>query len=263
MAAVDGHDVYSHALSDECEPSTGDDVGFVLLHGAMLGRWIWERVERRLARPTLAVDLPGRGNRPVDVTTVTLGDVIDSVIADIDAWPTDRFVVVAHSLSGIVVPSLITRFPRRVAHAVFVSAAVPEPHTSYLDALPLMQRISLRFVLLTQRKGLLSPAWATRRALCNDLDEPTTQLVVDNITREAPGIYSEPVPGQIPASQPTMYVKLMSDRAFSPALQDRMISRLPDSLVEEIDAGHLPMLGHPEEVAAILNVVIERTRGDG
>jgi pimeloyl-ACP methyl ester carboxylesterase len=245
-------------MSDEREPSTRDDVGFVLLHGAMLGRWIWERVERRLAGPALAVDLPGRGNRPADITKVTLADVSDSVVADIDSFSTDRFVLVAHSFSGIVVPSLISRFPQRIAHAVYVSAAIPEPGASYLDALPLMQRISLRSVLLTQRKGLLSPAWATRRVLCNDLDDPTTRLVVDNITREAPRIYSEPVRGQIPAAMPTTYVKLTSDHAFSPALQNRMTSRLPDPRIEEINAGHLPMLGHPDELAAVCNAVIAK-----
>ena len=86
--------------------------------------------------------------------------------------------------------------------------------------------------------------------------------MVDNLTREAPGIYTEPVPGEIPSSVPTSYVKLTSDHAFSPGLQDRMIARLLDPRVEEIEAGHLPMLGHPEQVAAILNVVIDQTRDD-
>jgi pimeloyl-ACP methyl ester carboxylesterase len=259
---VDGHDVHPHAVSQRREQPVRADGGFVLIHGAMLGRWIWERVERRLAGPTLAVDLPGRGQKPADVTKVTLANVVDSVVADIEAWPTDRFVLVAHSLSGIVVPAVFSRFPRRIAHVVFVSAAVPERGASYLDALPLMPRISLRFVLLTQRKGPLSPAWATRRVLCNDLDDPTTQLVVDNLTREAPRIYSEPVPGEIPASMPTTYVRLGADRGFSPALQDRMIARLPNPRVEEMDAGHLPMLGHPDELAAVCNSVIARSEPD-
>jgi pimeloyl-ACP methyl ester carboxylesterase len=235
-------------------------VGLVLLHGAMLGRWIWERVEPRLAAPALAVDFPGRGDRPADVRTVTLGGVVDSVVADIEAWPTAQVVLVAHSLSGIVVPRVITRLPRRVAHAVFVSAAVAVQDTSYLYSLPRSQRMFLRFALLTQRKGLLSPPWATRRALCNDLDEPTTKLVIDNLTREAPGIYSAPAPGEIPASLPTTYVRLTSDRALSLAVQDRMIGRLHEPSIEEIDAGHLPMLGHPEQLAAVLNGVIERER---
>jgi pimeloyl-ACP methyl ester carboxylesterase len=244
------------------QPSRNDD-GFVLLHGAMLGRWIWERVDPRLATPALALDFPGRGVRPADLTTVKLRDVIDSVIADIDSWPIKRLVLVAHSLSGIVVPAVISRLPQRVRSVVFVSAAVPRSGITYLDALPRLQRLFLRIALSTQKRGLLSPPWATRRSLCNDLDELTTALVIDNITREAPGIYTDPVPGEIPASVPTVYVKLASDHAFSPRLQDQMIARLHDPHVEEMDSGHLPMLGHPDELAGLLDAVVERIRQTG
>jgi pimeloyl-ACP methyl ester carboxylesterase len=244
-------------------PAPDDEVGLVLLHGAMLGRWIWERVEPLLAAPAVAVDFPGRGERPADITMVRLGDVVDSVVADIEAWPTDQVVVVAHSLSGIVVPGVISRLPRRIVHVVYVSAAVPRPGASYLESLPAAQRLFLRFALLTQKKGLLSPPWATKRALCNDLDEPTTTLAIDGLTREAPGIYNDPVPGDIPASMPTTYVRLTSDRALSPAVQDKMIARLHEPRVEEIDAGHLPMLGHPDELASVLNLVVEPNRDGG
>ena len=227
----------------------------------MLGRWIWERVEPRLAAPALAVDFPGRGHRPADITAVTLEDVVDSVVADVEAWPTDHVVLVAHSLSGIVVPGVISRVPLRIAHVVSVSAAVPLQGASYLDSLPGSQRILLRFALLTQNnKGLLSPPWATKRALCNDLDQTTTELVIDKLTREAPRMYSSPVEGEIPASMPTTYVRLTADRGLSPAVQDKMITRLRDPRVEEIDAGHLPMLGHPDELADVLNVLLDGAR---
>lgn len=239
------------AQSEAAQP-TGDGLGVVLLHGAMLGAWIWALVEPLLARPALAVDLPGRGTRPADVTNVTFDSVVDSVAADIESWRVEQVVLVAHSLSGILIPSLIARLPHRIVHVVFVSAAVPEPGASYLDGLPRTQRLFLRVVLQIQKRGVLTPAWAARRALCNDLDEPTTSLVLENLTREAPGLYTEPLPGTIPASMPVLYVKLTADHGFSPALQDRMIARLQNTRVEELDAGHLPMLGHPEQLAAII-----------
>jgi pimeloyl-ACP methyl ester carboxylesterase len=239
------------AQSEAAQP-TGDEVGIVLLHGAMLGAWIWALVEPLLARPALAVDLPGRGTRPADVTNVTFDSVVDSVAADIESWRVEQVVLVAHSLSGILIPSLIARLSHRIVHVVFVSAPVPEPGASYLDALPRSQRLFLRLVLQIQKRGVLAPAWAARRALCNDLDEPTTRLVLENLRREAPGLYTEPLPGTIPASMPTLYVKLTADHGFSPALQDRMIARLQNTRVEELDAGHLPMLGHPEQLAEII-----------
>jgi len=214
-------------------------------------------------RPALAVDFPGRGSKAADVRTVTLGDVVDSVVADVEALPAARVVLAAHSLSGILAPGVIFRLPRRVAHVVLVSAAVPMRGTSYLDSLPRSQRVFLRFALRTQKKGLLSPAWATRRTLCNDLDGPTTKLVIDSLTREAPGMYSEPIPSEIPESMPTTYLKLTADHALSPGIQDRMIARLQEPRVEQIDAGHLPMLGHPDQIASMLNAIVERSRDGG
>jgi pimeloyl-ACP methyl ester carboxylesterase len=245
------------------EERGSDDPGFVLLHGAMLGHWIWDRVTPLLAGPGLAVDLPGRGTKPADVTEVTLGAAIDSVVADVEAWSSEQVVLVAHSLSGILVPAVTARLGGRVAHAVFVSAAVPRPGNSYLDVLPISQRLFLRLVLTIQKKGPLTPPWATRRALCNDLDESTTQLVLGRLTREAPRFYQEPVPGEIPPRTPMLYVKLTRDRALSPALQDQMITRLQGTRVETIEAGHLPMLGHPDRLAAILNSLTEHTREVG
>src|SRR5829696_2847935 len=132
----------STVRSEAAQPR-GDELGLVLLHGAMLGRWIWASVEPLLAGPALAVDLPGRGTKPAEVTQLTLDDVIDSVTSDIESWPVDQVVLVAHSLSGILIPALISRLPGRAVHVVFVSAAVPEPGASYLDVLPVSQRLFL------------------------------------------------------------------------------------------------------------------------
>jgi pimeloyl-ACP methyl ester carboxylesterase len=242
-------------VESSADPPAAGDLGLVLLHGAMLGSWIWERVEPLVAGPVLAIDFPGRGTKQTEVTKLTLGEVIDSVVADIESWPCEHVVLVAHSLSGIVIPAVISRLPHRIVHVIFVSAAVPTPGATYVDALPRSQRVFLHLVLLVQKRGVLTPGWAARQALCNDLDAPTTRVVLDNLTREAPRLYRDPVPGEIPTSMPTMYVKLTADRGFSPAAQDQMIARLHAPRLEQIDAGHLPMLGTPEQLAAILNSV--------
>jgi hypothetical protein len=42
-----------------------------------------------------------------------------------------------------------------------------------------------------------------------------------------------------------------------------MIARLHAPRLEEIDAGHLPMLGRPDHLAEILNSAIDPTHGAG
>jgi len=56
-----------------------EPIGFVLIHGSELGAWVWERTVPLLTRPTIAVDLPGRGSRPAERRSVTLDDAVDAI----------------------------------------------------------------------------------------------------------------------------------------------------------------------------------------
>lgn len=86
----------------------------LLRHGAMPGVWIREHMIPHLARPALAVDLPGRGRRPTDRTRLSLADAVRSVTEDVTAWNRRQIVLVAHSLSGVVALELAARIPDRI-----------------------------------------------------------------------------------------------------------------------------------------------------
>jgi pimeloyl-ACP methyl ester carboxylesterase len=121
--------------------------GFVLLHGAMLGGWILDRVVPLLHGPALPIDLPGRGRRPANVRRVTLREAIDSVVADVEAFPSESVTLVAHSISGILVPGLVSQLAGRVERVVYVGAAVGVAGEAYLDGLPTPERLFLRLIL--------------------------------------------------------------------------------------------------------------------
>ena len=78
---------------------------FVLIHGGGATGRFWDRLVPRLDRPALAIDLPGRGGKPADVATLTVGEEAASVVADVDAADIDPpYVLVVHSSGGLVVP---------------------------------------------------------------------------------------------------------------------------------------------------------------
>jgi len=138
-------------------------------------------------------------------------------------------------------------------HTVFAGAAVPVPGEAYLDSLPASERLFLRLILRLQKKGPLTPAWAARQSLSNDLDEATTRQVVERLTRKVPRLYSDPVPGQLDADVRSLYVRLAQDKAVSGTTQDPPVARLPGTRVETPETRHLPMSGQPERLAAILS----------
>ncbi|MET0824955.1 MAG: alpha/beta fold hydrolase, partial [Acidimicrobiales bacterium] len=97
----------------------------LLIHGGASTARFWDRVVERVGRAAVAVDLPGRRDRPADLMTVTLDDGAASVAADLAAAsPEGPVVVVAHSSGGLVVPRVVDRLGDRVTAVVLSSASV-------------------------------------------------------------------------------------------------------------------------------------------
>lgn len=90
-----------------------------------------------------------------------------------------------------------------------------------------------------------------RSGLCNDLDEQDCAEVIAKYAHEFPGLYTTPVAGP-PAVVPSTYIRLTQDGSVSVTAQNRMISALAQPQVFDLDAGHLPMLSRPNEVAEIV-----------
>lgn len=228
-------------------------IGFVLVHGAELGAWLWERLVPLLARPTVAVDLPGRGSRPADARSVRLQEAVRAVVEDAGRCAAERIVLVAHSFSGVLVPPVVDRLGDRVAAVVFLAAAVPEEGRSWADLLPAVQRLPLRLLYRLRPAGMLSPAGQNRTTLCNDLDADTTLAFVERRVPEPPGpLLDKVTPAALPAGLACHYVRLTEDRSITHAARQRAIHRLARPQVHDLATGHLPMLGRPAELAALL-----------
>ena len=87
--------------------------GVVLVHGSNLSAACWAGVIEHLAAPSVAVSLPGRGGRPADILSVTLDDCVDAVLESADRAGFARFVLIGHSLGGVVVTETARKNPVR------------------------------------------------------------------------------------------------------------------------------------------------------
>src|SRR5687768_13933056 len=179
----------------------------VLLHGAGLGSWIWDRVLPHLTRPAVAP--------PRDERAQTLDDVVTSVAGHL----TDDTILVGHSISAMVAMIVAARNREKIAGIVSVGGVVPESGKPFLSLNPLPQRLLLRFLMRKPRISL--PKSGIRKQYCNDLDDETTRLVLDRMTPELSRLYLDPAAWSgAPASIPRLYVKLLDDRSVKPSMQD-------------------------------------------
>lgn len=217
----------------------------VLLHGAGTGPWVWDRVRTALNTPSIAPAVPGR----------QVGATPDGCAAALAAeleGPGD-IVLVAHSLAGVLVPGLAARLGTRLRHVVYVGAIVPPDSGAFVDALPWFDRTVLRLLFALKPRGLRPGAAMLRHELCNDLDAATTAELLERYEAEFPGLYLTPT--DRPAAPPAVasYVRLARDQSLPPARQDRMRARLPGAALLELDAGHMPMLSRPEQLARLID----------
>lgn len=108
--------------------------GVVLVHGGSMTSTMWDGLLPLLELSAIAVDLPGRRYRPSDLTAITTGDFVDSIVEDCVASGYEDIVVVGHSSAGFALPYLPSRLGS-LRHLVFVCCTVASPGTRPVDQL--------------------------------------------------------------------------------------------------------------------------------
>lgn len=206
----------------------------------------------------LAVDLPGRGRNPADLSTVTITDWVDSVVAEVENASLGDVVVFGHSMGGLTVPGVVARLGTRVREMILAAAFIPPQGSSVADTLggPLapLARVGARI----RRSGAM-PSAAARLTFWNAMSWEQQRYALSRLYPESARVISERVDrSDLPAEVPRTWIMTLRDRALSPRQQQRCIQSLGgvDTLVC-IDTCHDLMYSEPERLAAIL---LERCR---
>ena len=238
---------------------------YVLIHGGGVTGRFWDRLLPLLDAPALAVDLPGRGDEPADLATLTVDDEVASVLADVEAAGLDGpLVVVAHSSGGLVVPGVLTGLGDRVERVVLNAASVPPEGGCGLDCMQPRHREGVMLAVeQAERDGIVlttpgPPAdpESFRQAYGGDpLDDATLAYVVDPVRCVTDTLhhYFQPVHWSAAPAVAVTYVLNERDRPVPTPLQEEMVARLPrPPTLIRFDTGHLPPVTHAEAFAAVV-----------
>jgi len=226
--------------------------GVILVHGGFHTSACWSSLLPLLELPARAVDLPGRGDRPADLATVTLDDCVAAVLDEADAAGFERFVLVGHSLGGVTITETGYRHPGRIAHLVYVGALVPPPGSNAAKAMTGND--------LVTADGLLPllEADTARAFFGNDLTDEEWVTAAAGLVPDAVNLMNARVSGY-PVQVPTVYVNMTEDVPVPPPLAEQMAANLGAGVERRtIEAGHSVMVSKPRELAAIVNEVAAR-----
>ncbi|MGO4546108.1 alpha/beta fold hydrolase [Paenibacillus sp. 2TAB23] len=225
------------------------EVGFIFIHGAGLNSGIWSKTVESLGYPYLLVDYPNRSSRHEAGNKLTLADYTAYMHEQIKQWGIKRFIIVAHSLGGVLALRLAEEFKERIAGFIAIGAIIPSKGNSFLSTLPMPNRILMGALL--RMFGTKPPRSAIRAGICHDLTEEQATELIDGFIPESLRVYLDRSDAVVPSVK-KLYVKLSNDRELSPALQNKMIANLDPHAVLSMNTGHLPMLGNPARLRELL-----------
>lgn len=227
----------------------------VLVHGAWLGGWVWSRV---------APDLRLRGHTVYTPTLTGLGERDHLLGADVDLelHATDvlraleyedlqRLTIVGHGYGGAVVQRVAALAPERIGRVLLLDALLAPPGATIHEALGPSAVAALR-TRAYDDDGV--PVYAPDAGLLLDgLIKRDAGWVEDRLTPMPVAPYQQRLaPGApFPPDKPLLYVRCTGGDPA--AAGSAAVARQWGWRVQEIAAGHLPMIAKPEPTAELLD----------
>jgi hypothetical protein len=221
---------------------------YCLVHGSThgAGGWQWLATElRRLGHRVLTPSVPYEDPA---ASTERCISAIDAQLRD--ASVSDPLVVVAHSISGLLLPAVAAH--NQAAQMVYIAAAVPAPGLSFRQQ---FERTPDMYWADWVEAGHRSAKDETvaRRFLYHDCDPS----VVEEIKRHriqfaAKRIWLDVFADRHPEI-PARYLVCAQDRVFQPGWMRRAARDTAGASPEELDSGHCPHLAAPLALAQALS----------
>jgi pimeloyl-ACP methyl ester carboxylesterase len=233
-------------------------VTMILVHGAGDTAAVWKKVQLDLPVSSVALDLPGRGRNPSDLSRITVDLAVRQAVADIVELTSGPIVLVAHSMGGAVSPGILAELGDRVVHLVHIAAVAAAD-----GALPL-ETASLEFVghILAEadalRKQLRGTTLADVGAMLPAGLRPTEDRGA--LARvDALNLGCSPTSwAGVPPAIPRTYIRPLRDRLYPPDAQDRLAVAMRADEVISLDGGHNVARSSPVQLAGVLGEIATR-----
>jgi pimeloyl-ACP methyl ester carboxylesterase len=237
----------------------------VLVHGGEHSADCWELTVDELHRqapelPVLAVDMPGHGATPGDLTTVTIADCVRSAVAQIEDAGLGEVIVVGHSLAGLTVPGIVaTLGSARVREMILAASCLPVQGKAIADTLVGPLAWYVRRAVKLRKPPATTPNVLSALLFCNGMTRTQRRFTLSRMHAEAATIITEPVDRSgLPEDVPRTWILTLRDHALFQPTQFRSIAALGGvQTLIPVDTCHDLMISEPQLLAEIL---IERCR---
>jgi pimeloyl-ACP methyl ester carboxylesterase len=205
--------------------------------------------------PVLAVDMPGHGATPGDLTTVTISDCVRSAVDQIEKAGLDEVVIVGHSLAGLTVPGIVGALGcLRVREMILAASCLPVQGTAIVDTLVGPLAWYVRRAVRLRKPPSTMPNVLSALIFCNGMSRAQRHFTMSRIHNEATTIIAEPVDrSDLPDDVPRTWILTLRDHALFRRTQLRSIAALGGvQTLIPVDTCHDLMISEPRLLAEIL-----------
>ena len=229
---------------------------YVLVHGSFQGGWIWKptaKVLRSAGHDVYAPTLDGCGERrrlirPGITIAAQAREVADLMFYE----DLDDVVLVATSTGGLVVCKTAELARERINRLVFVDALAPQPGQRVTE---IVQRDPNTPPMPTTELTRGPTREELENRLFADLEPELRAWAVERATMHP--VEASDAPGELDgfwAQEWNARVIRCRLSQNPPESHQRATAATLNADYHEMDAGHYPMLSHPEELAALLQI---------
>ncbi len=230
---------------------------YVLVHGAMRGAWLWIRLVplmEKAGAKVYALDLPGHGARTRDRKGINLQTYADDVAGFIKDKDLREVILVGHSMGGIIISKVAELVPDRLAHLVYLAAAVLADGQALIDTLP-PDRGDLyrKAAAASPDNTIFAPIETLKTLHFTDMTDAEKDEWVRKMTPQPFAMFSDKVDLRrfYGLEIPKTYILATQDKGLVPEKCREFAARL-GCTPTEIEGSHDVMVSKPAEVAKLL-----------
>jgi pimeloyl-ACP methyl ester carboxylesterase len=237
-------------------------IEFVLIPGGGMSNWLWEKLEPYLGIDSIKIDRRLLLNTYENRINAQFDDCISYIMYELAKSKLSNFILVSHSVSGILACAIAKAIPDKVRHIVFIAANIPASGKTFIDELPVeLQEQNLQAVKQLVKYDSIPIKHLEiffRYTLCNTCSEDEIEFILKQSFQPEPLCILDARMdwGNYPKINRT-YIVLTQDNSLSIPVQEKMASNLLITNLKYIDSGHLVMISHPRELAIVLNEIVK------
>jgi pimeloyl-ACP methyl ester carboxylesterase len=229
---------------------------FVLVHGSWHGAWCWRSIVPALEREghrAVAFDLPGHGEDPTPVETITLQHYTEAIVR-VEALCDGPVILVGHSAGGPITAA-VECAPELVAARIYVAGLLPSNGSPMFDLVKDYDPAFLAtFESNVDGTSVRISEKGAREFLYPCCPSSNVEAAISRLTAEPVAPFQAPisVTDERGARVPAYYIETRRDRAVPLTMQRNIQSQHPFRRVFSLDSDHSPFFSAPHDLVSLL-----------